>query len=165
MPMGDLGAMTHAPSFLDLLVVGADGSGGSERALIWAAQLALATGATVLAVHVLTYNRELLRDLTPDTMRAWRLELHDDLQGPWVDALRIAGVAHRCAVVEADSPASGLLDTADREGAGLVVVGARGHGGLTDRVLGGVSYRVSHRAHQPVVVVPPDWLPTRTPVA
>ena len=41
----------------------------------------------------------------------------------------------------------------------LLIVGAKGHGGLADRVLGGVSYRVAHRARQPVVVVPPDWSP------
>jgi nucleotide-binding universal stress UspA family protein len=38
------------------------------------------------------------------------------------------------------------------------VVGARGHGNLCERVLGGVTYRLSHRARHPVVVVPPEWL-------
>jgi nucleotide-binding universal stress UspA family protein len=111
----------------------------------------------VLAVHVLTYNRELLRDITPDTMRTWRRELEDDLRTRWVEPLTDLGVEHHCVVVEADSPAAGLLNTADREGADLLIVGAKGHGGLAGRVLGGVSYRVAHRARMPVVVVPPDW--------
>ena len=144
-------------TYLGLLVVGVDGSGGSRRAVEWAAQLAVATGATVLAAHVLTYDRELLRDLTPDTMRTWRRELEQDLRTRWAQPLIDAGVEHRCLLLEYESPAEGLLATADDEHADLVVVGATGHGGFTDRVLGGVSYRVTHRARQPVVVVPPDW--------
>jgi nucleotide-binding universal stress UspA family protein len=149
--------VSDTPAFLGLVVAGADGSPGSRRALDWTAQLALATHAEVLVVHVLTYNRELLRDMTPDTMRTWRRELRHELETSWVDALTAAHVPHRCEMVEADSPASGLLDTADAKRADLIVVGARGHGGIADRVLGGVSYRVSHRARQPVVVVPADW--------
>jgi nucleotide-binding universal stress UspA family protein len=145
--------------FLRLLVVGADGSDGSRRALEWAARLASTASAQVLVVHVLTYNRELLRDMTLDTMRTWRRELAQDLRTRWVEPLIAHGVEPRCAIVEGDSPAAVLLETADRERADLLVVGAKGHGGLGDRVLGGVSYRVAHRARQPVVVVPPDWSP------
>ena len=139
------------------LVVGTDGSDGSMRALGWAAQLAARTEGCVLAVHVLTYDRELLRDLTLDTMRTWRRELQQDLETRWVAPLTAIGVHHRCLVVEAESAAAGLLETAERERAALIVVGAKGHGNLADRVLGSVSYRVTHRAKQPVVVVPRDW--------
>ncbi|HEV7535235.1 MAG TPA: universal stress protein, partial [Acidimicrobiia bacterium] len=45
---------------------------------------------------------------------------------------------------------------ADREDGDLIVVGAHGHGGFGDRVLGGVSYKLSHRARQPVVIIPPE---------
>jgi nucleotide-binding universal stress UspA family protein len=142
---------------LRLLVVGVDGSDGARRALLWAAHLAGVTGASVLAVHVLTFSREFLRDAMPETMHAWRRELEADLRTRWVEPLRSAGVEHRCLVIEGESAGAGLLDTADRERADLLVVGAQGHGGLADRVLGGVSHRVTHRARQPVVVVPPDW--------
>ena len=143
-------------TFLRLLVVGADGSDGSRRALEWSAQLASATGAEVLAVHVLTYSHALLRDITPDTMRAWRLELHEDLRTRWTEPLAAGGVDHRTLVVEHDSAAAGLLAATEREDADLLIVGAKGHGSLADRVLGGVSYRVIHRSRQPVVVVPSD---------
>ena len=151
-----------AATVFRLLVVGADGSDGSRRALDWAARLAQATGAHVLAVHVLTYNHELLRDITPDTMRTWRRELEHDLQTRWVEPLTAHDVVHRSVIVEADSSAAGLLEVADREGADVLIVGAEGHGGLAGRVLGGVSYRVTHRARQPVVVVPPDWTAAET---
>jgi nucleotide-binding universal stress UspA family protein len=140
-----------------LLLVGADGSAGSRRALDWAASLAKATDACVLAVHVLTYSRELLRDVTLDTMRTWRRELEADLANRWVEPLLTEGVQYRTTVVEDDSAAGGLLAVAEREHADLIVVGAKGHGSVADRVLGGVSYRITHRARRPVVVIPPDW--------
>lgn len=108
-------------------------------------------------MHVLTYSRELLHDVMPETMRTWRRDLETDLRTLWVEPLVAADVRHRAMVVEGESPATGLLEVADREGADVVIVGARDHGGIADRVLGGVSYRVTHRAHQPVVVVPPEW--------
>jgi nucleotide-binding universal stress UspA family protein len=143
-------------AILGLVVVGVDGSDGSRRALEWASSLAAATSTPVLAVHVLTYNQELVRDVSLDTMRTWRRELERELRSRWAQPLTDHGIDKRCLVVEADSVAQGLLDVADREGASLLVVGATGHGGVASRVLGGVTYRVTHRARQPVVVVPPD---------
>lgn len=158
LPDATVGAATDVGAgFPRRVVVGVDGTRGSRAALAWTALLAQATGARVLAVHVLTYDRELVRDVTFDTMRTWRRELDHDLRTRWVEPLD--GIEHRCLVVESDSPATGLLDAADDERADLVVVGAGGHGALANRVHGGTSYRVSHRARQPAVVVPADWAP------
>src|SRR4051812_49116458 len=62
------GVVTDRAPFLRLIVVGVDGSDGTRHATEWASQLASITAATVLAVHVLTYNHELMRDITPDTV-------------------------------------------------------------------------------------------------
>jgi nucleotide-binding universal stress UspA family protein len=142
--------------FLGRLLVGVDGSDGSRDAVKWTARLAAMMDAEVVAVHVLTYDRALLRDLSLDTLRTWRIELRRDLKTGWTEPLRAAGVAHRCLLVEDDSPAGGLLAVAERERADLLVVGARGRGSLAGRVLGGVSYRLVHHADRPVTVVPPD---------
>ncbi len=139
---------------LRLIVVGADGSNGSRRAVEWCAGLASEVGAAVLAVHVLTYGNEMIRDVMPETMRAWRLELQQELRTDWVEPLAALGVEHRTETVEHDSAAAGLLAMVDDRDADLLVVGARGHGALADRLLGGVSYRVTHRSRRPVVVVP-----------
>lgn len=149
--------MSDAPHFLQVIVVGTDGSDGARRATDWAARLALATGARIHAVHVLTYNRELLRDITPDTMTTWRRQLHHDLETTWVGPLDEHHVAYRSVVIEDESPAVGLLHAADREQADLIVVGARGHRSLAGRVLGSTSYTLTHQARRPVVVVPPTW--------
>ena len=52
------------------------------------------------------------------------------------------------------SPAEALIETADREGAELLVVGSRGRGSLRSAVLGSVSRELAARAPCPVVVVP-----------
>lgn len=131
--------MSADASFLQTMIVGVDGSDGSGRALELAARLAQVSNARVLAVHVLTYNRELFPDLTLDTMRSWRLDLERDLRTDWIAPLASAGVDHDCELLEADSPAEGLLDVAERETADVLVVGSRGRGGLVGRALGSTS--------------------------
>jgi nucleotide-binding universal stress UspA family protein len=155
--------MTAPEGLFRLLMVGVDRSDGSRRALEWTARLATATGAHVLAAHVLTYSREFIHDVMPETMRTWRRELEDDLRTKWVRPLVAAGVEHRAVLVEGDSPATTLLELADAEHADVLIVGAKGHGSFANRVLGGVTYQVTHRARQPVVVVPPGWSAVETP--
>jgi nucleotide-binding universal stress UspA family protein len=144
------------------ILVGLDGSRGSERALAWATARAGETGASIVGVHVLTYSKELYRDLPPTGITRWRHDLEDQLRGPWTEPARQAGVGLELVLVEDDSPAAGLIKTADRQHVDLVVVGAHGEGGIADRLLGSTSYKLAHRAHQPVVVIPPGW---GTPVA
>lgn len=148
-----------ASRFPQVVVVGTDGSGGARRAMEWTALLARSAGASVRAVHVLTYDRELFRDLSPDTMTTWRRNLEDELQRSWIAPLAEHGVAHRCALVEDASPAAGLMGIAEREQADLIVVGANRATGLASRVLGSTGYSLTHRAHRPVVVVPATWQP------
>ena len=48
-----------------------------------------------------------------------------------------------------------VIDIADREDAGVIVVGSRGRSGVKAVLLGSVSYGVVHNASQPVLTVPP----------
>jgi nucleotide-binding universal stress UspA family protein len=52
-------------------------------------------------------------------------------------------------------PARAIMETADREGAALLVVGSRGRGSLRSAVLGSVSRELALDAPCPVVIVPP----------
>lgn len=60
------------------------------------------------------------------------------------------GVTVRSTVGQGD-PAQVLLDAA--KGAELLVVGNRGHGGVTSALLGSVSHRCAQEAECPVVIV------------
>ena len=56
--------------------------------------------------------------------------------------------------VVSGTPAHELLSAA--KDADLIVVGSRGAGGFTRLLMGSVSTQVSHHAHCPVVVIPPE---------
>jgi len=54
-------------------------------------------------------------------------------------------------VVVKAAPARALLEQS--KGAALLVVGCRGHGGLSEALLGSVSQHVVHHAPCPVVII------------
>jgi nucleotide-binding universal stress UspA family protein len=139
------------------MLVGVDGSDGARRAIEWAIRYAQLMGAEVVAAHVITYSKELVRDLPPTGLTNWRRDLAAVMRDEWSKPLRTAGVAHRVVLKEHDSVEAGLLELADTEDVEIVVLGARGHGDLANRILGAVTYRVSHAARRPVVIVPVDW--------
>ena len=56
--------------------------------------------------------------------------------------------------VVSGTPAHELLSAA--KDADMIVVGSRGAGGFTRLLMGSVSTQVSHHAHCPVVVIPPE---------
>jgi nucleotide-binding universal stress UspA family protein len=147
------------PPSLRSILVGVDGSPGAARALEWAAARAIESEASILAVHVLTYSAEFRRDLSLETVTVLRVRLEAELRDQWAEPARRAGVRVRTALVEDESVAAGLLHAADRADADLLVLGAKGHGNFAERLLGATTYKVSHAARMPVVIVPNDWRP------
>jgi nucleotide-binding universal stress UspA family protein len=135
------------------IVVGVDGSEGSRRALEWAVDEARLRSATVEAlmawheplvgeavVATVGYDPELLEDATRAAL------------GEVVDAVDASGLAAPIErVVARGGAAAALLKRA--EGADLVVVGSRGHGGFLELVLGSVSHQVANHAPCPAVIV------------
>lgn len=148
---------TEAP--LRSIIVGVDGSPAANRALGWAVARAKEMGARVLVAHVLTYSTELRRDVSVDTVTTWRRDLRRRLEEEWATPALAAGIDARCELVEDESAAAGLLALAKATSADLIVLGAHGRGSFADRLLGATTYRVSHAAPAPVVIVPPDWEP------
>jgi nucleotide-binding universal stress UspA family protein len=145
------------------IVVGLDGSEGAARALDWAMGLARDERAEIIAVYALGPVEDFARGASNAVAAGlgmahdgpWRNHLRQELERDWCAPLRTAGLPFRAHFEEASASVA-LMAVADREDADLIVVGAHGHGGFEDRVLGSVSYRVSHRAHQPVVIVPSE---------
>jgi nucleotide-binding universal stress UspA family protein len=66
-----------------------------------------------------------------------------------------ADVRHAERRIRSGNPADSLAALADEEGAALIVVGSRGHGGFKTLVLGSVSNDLIATARCPIVVVPP----------
>ena len=134
------------------IVVGMDGSAGSELALRWAVEQARRTGGTVHAVaaweYPVNYGAAYLEDRADwaqDARTALKTALErvvDGADGPTIEQHVVQG-----------HPVRVLLDAA--ADADLLVVGTRGHGGFTGMLLGSVSQHLSAHSPCPVVVVPP----------
>lgn len=141
---------------MERIVVGVDGSEGSVAALRWAVSEAALRGAVVEAVsafHVPYVGAASVMPLMldPEEFRASASALLDKV----VDAADASALAEPIRRLVVEGPASTVLVDAGRD-ASMLVVGARGHGGLAGMLLGSVSRQVSEHASVPVVVVPKE---------
>jgi len=132
------------------IVVGVDGSPSSREALRWAVRQAALTGSVVDAVIAwhdpASYGGYAW--LIADTCDA---DLAAKTLSEAVDSVSAGGgVTVRQRVMEG-SPARVLLDAA--KGAGLLVVGSRGHGGFAGMLLGSVSQHCVRHSPCPVVII------------
>ena len=135
-------------------MAGVDGSPSSLSALRWAIGQAGLTGATVDAVIAWHYPAAAGGyGWTPMGMEG-SFDFKENAEKILADAIsrRRPGsdVPVRARVVEGNA-AQVLLDASD--GADLLVVGSRGHGGFTEALLGSVSQHCVHHAPCPVVVI------------
>ena len=139
------------------IVVGADGSEGSEAAIRWCAEHARALDAHVVAVHAIPPLANMVPPgiLTParfpdDT--EFRRELATALDA-WCEPLDAARVDFEPRLVDGPAAAT-LMHFAADEGADLLVVGRRGQGGFAELLLGSVPHTLSHHCAVPLVIVP-----------
>jgi len=146
---------TTSAAAVKRIVVGVDGSDAGKHAVEWTARLAKAMRSEVIAVYALDipvalpdpYTMPLYLD---DKVRAG---IEKDLVTKWCRPLKTAGVRFR-AVLQDGRPASVILDIADKEKAGLIVVGRRGRGEVVELLLGSVSHEISLHSKRPVLLVP-----------
>ena len=133
------------------IVVGTDGSKGAEAALSEGFDLAKRLDAKVLVVTVAHES-----DLLGGSVYQHKLSEHLDRARAALDAARTmaeeAGVEAEFEVFEGDA-AEEIATIAESRDADLVVVGTRGHGGITGSLFGSVSADVVRRSKRPVVVV------------
>ena len=136
------------------IVVGVDGSEQSKNALRWALAEARLRGARVVALHAWSYPAIAAGGLMPVSA-----DLFEGLEASAAKLLAdtVTAVMEGAADVEVEqdvveeAPARALVRVA--EGADLLVVGSRGHGGFTGPLLGSVSQQCAHHAPCPVVIV------------
>lgn len=146
------------------IVVGVDGSDGSQRALLWAAEEATLRGALLEVIH--TYEHHLAwrgygvdEGMSAAAMEAVRQEIESaarqaaehaqalvDKMVEGIDGPDVSGKA-----VESSHAADTLVEQS--RDADLLVVGSRGRGGFKSLMLGSVSQQCAQHAECPVVII------------
>jgi nucleotide-binding universal stress UspA family protein len=134
------------------IVVGVDGSGPSVKALEWAVEQARRTGAKIEAVQAwevpTMYGSGMMvlpggEEFDKSARHSLEAAVNHALGGRMdveVEHHTVGG-----------HPAKSLIDMS--EGADLLVVGSRGHGGFVGSLIGSVSHYCVNHASCPVVVV------------
>lgn len=133
------------------ILIGVDGTPGSDRALERAAELARAVGASVTVASVAPYYHGYGRGVgvvdpadTPERHEEQALEACARLAQMSVDAKAVQRIGE---------PARTLAELAEEVGADLIVVGTHEYGALGRLLHGSVSEAVSHKAHVDVLIV------------
>jgi nucleotide-binding universal stress UspA family protein len=137
------------------IVVGVDGSPGSRAAAAWAFDEGARRDAEVETVYAwamptLAYSAPELMVPDPD---------HVEAEGNALIEQSLALVSATTEVkmhsrVEYGRPVDVLRHVAAEPGVRMLVVGSRGHGDLTELVLGSVSHALAHHAPTALVIVP-----------
>jgi len=133
------------------VLVGVDGSGHAHRALELGQMLARALGDELVVVHAVG-----LLDRpghTPVAAASHRDEIAKAFEQDWCAPLAGSDLPCRLLLRDGD-PLSVLLALVEELDPRMVVVGHRGAGGHTQRLLGSTSSQLLDRAVVPVVVVP-----------
>jgi nucleotide-binding universal stress UspA family protein len=138
-----------------------DGSAGSQRAIETAAALFPGRKAIVLhvwspiAVLAAAYGGGIVS--LPAYSDSELEEMASKVAAVGARAAAAAGLDARAEIAEVtfDGTARVILDTADRDEACLVILGARGLSAFKSMLLGSVSHGVAQHAHRPVLIVPP----------
>jgi nucleotide-binding universal stress UspA family protein len=136
------------------IVVGTDGSPHAERALEFAAEEARRRDAIV---HVVTawhvpaaVYRPGFAPMVNPSLEESAQEAAEDVAGRAAKNLRARGLEAETSVCHAQA-ADALVQQA--EGADLLVVGSRGHGGFSGLLLGSVGQQCAQHAPCPTVIV------------
>ena len=132
------------------ILVAVDGSKHADKAFEYASDLAKKAGASLLILHVseelgtvgYSINKEIERE-NREMLQKYQSRAKKVLMHTYVDVME----------AKANDVAEEILRTADKENIDTIVVGSRGISQAKEFLLGSVSYKVSHYARRPVVIV------------
>lgn len=144
------------------ILVPTDGSESSKRAGEQAISLADVTGADIIVLNVIDVNY-----LQPSYLPSFRDDLEKELRNEGKRAIskfekdledsQCRGMCKNInfiSKIDEGKPYEVILDTMDREGVDLVVIGVSGRHGLDRVLLGSTTERVIRGTTRPVLVVP-----------
>jgi len=132
------------------ILVGYDGSKESEKALDLAADLAKASGGSLVVEHVVSVGAEAYAAGAVD-MEAIEAAVGALLDGA-VERARASGVA-ATKVLAHGEVAPTILREAEQRGVDLIVVGSLGRSRMARVLMGSVADKLVHAAAVPVLVV------------
>jgi nucleotide-binding universal stress UspA family protein len=137
------------------VVLGVDGSLPSRAALAWAVEQAKLTDATVEAVitwqYPITFAGAPFAPIGSVLDTDFAAAAEQELDAAISETVDSTGPIKVSATTREGNPAKILLEAAN--GADLLVVGSRGHGGFTEALPGSVSQHCVHHAPCPVVII------------
>ena len=138
----------------NVIVWASDGSEPSDRALSYARKLAEESSAELIALHV--------REITVGRSAGYPVQIDEDEVEGKIESqakeMKDSGINARYAQAGAayGGAAHAIAETAESNGADLIVVGTRGQGPVAGLLLGGVTQRLLHISSCPVLAVPPE---------
>jgi nucleotide-binding universal stress UspA family protein len=140
------------------IVVGTDGSETADKAVAQAVSLAKSVGARVQIVSAYEpVSDQRLREeaqQVPSDLQ-WMVNPREDVDNTLSQAAKVAeeaGVEVEIFARQGD-PADAILDVAEEQDAGLIVVGNKGMTGAKRFLLGSVPNKVSHHAPCSVLII------------
>lgn len=140
------------------ILVGYDGSAGSQRALDFAVSRAKALGDSLLIAHVLEWSPYSF--LTPSEVEERHKRRQEELDraetaiiAPVVKKVQAADVPVK-SILKYGHIAETLCQIATDEGVSLIFIGRMGHSGLSSRIFGSVAGTLAQVAPVPVTIVP-----------
>ena len=134
---------------MDKILVGFDGSEGSEQALNRAMMLVFEYGELILlAVIPSPKNKTLVDENAHDTLekKAWNL-IDSAIIDLGKQSFKIRGL------VEEGDPAAVIIDVSNRLDVDLIVLGSKGQSEISQYLIGIVANKVVQYAAKPVMVV------------
>jgi nucleotide-binding universal stress UspA family protein len=136
-----------------VILVGCDGSEGSQRAVAFASNLASELGARLVLATVVPALPALSAPGATALEQSQSTAASQLLQAE-ADRMRYLGTKVDCRTLHG-SPAETLASCADEDAEiDLLVVGKHGQGGLRHALAGSVASRLAHVCRKPVVLVP-----------
>lgn len=152
------------------ILLATDGSKEAELAARTAAELADKTGSELHVVHVFgivpwysaypegtgSDEAELEDPLIEEDLQRLSEQRARELLDAEVEKIRSVGGTLAQAHLREGGAAQEIVGLAEEIGAGLIVMGSRGQGGIRRALMGSVSDSVVHHAHCPVMVVRPE---------
>jgi nucleotide-binding universal stress UspA family protein len=133
------------------ILLATDGSREAELATTTAVELANSTNSELHVIHVGEFVPTMLAqtELEPVQLEREAQQLLDEQ----VRRVEAAGGTVKEAHLRLGRADEEIVDVADGLGAGLIVMGSRGHGRMRRALLGSVSDSVVRHAHCPVTIV------------